>query len=68
MGARKEEMMLHIPIALPADTSSVEVDYNQSAASGKQVYVTFKKDDGTVVVKKGNMPTLSESGVTLALS
>lgn len=68
MGARKEEMMLHIPIALPADTSSVEVDYNQIGDTGKQVYITFKKDDGTVVVKQGDMPVLSETGITLALS
>ena len=68
MGKRKDIAILRIPIVLPADTSSVEVDYNQSAASGEQVFVTFKKDDGTRVVKKGSMPTLAETGVTMALS
>jgi len=68
MGARKEEMLLHIPVILPSDCSSVEVDYDQQGETGSQVYVTFKKDDGTRVVVKGDMPTISETGLTMALS
>lgn len=68
MGKRKEVAMLHIPVVLPADTSGIEVDYDQGATSGNQVVVSFKKDDGTTVTKKGNMPVIAESGVTMALS
>lgn len=68
MGKRKEVAMLHIPVVLPADVSGIEVDYDQGAASGSQVMVYFLKDDGTKVLKKGNMPVIAESGVTMALS
>lgn len=67
MGARKKSMKLEIPVKLPADTSGIEVDFNTMGATGSQVVVTFLKDDGTRVIKKGNMPVITETGITLTL-
>lgn len=68
MGKRKDVALLRIPVKLPADVSGIEIDYDQSAANNTQVYVTFKKDDGTVEVKKGNMPALALNGLTMPLA
>lgn len=58
------------PVELPADTVAVEVDQFPAAdgSTVKQLRFIFHKTDGTKVVKKGNLGTLTEAGLTITLA